>query len=56
MHLKFPQAECKMARMIWEQSKIPEDKRHGVKVYFINTSIKKDPKNETLIGLSRMLR
>lgn len=45
----FPETECEMIQLVWEQSEIPKDMRKQVKVHFINAPMKKDAKNERLL-------
>lgn len=46
---KWPETECEMMQLVWEQSDIPPDMLKQVKVFFVNAPMKKDPRSEKLI-------
>lgn len=46
---KFPQTECEMIRLVWEQSEIPEEMRAETAVHFINAPMKANAKGEKIV-------
>jgi hypothetical protein len=43
--IQFPNTECEMMQLVWDQSEIPEEMRKEVKAHFINAPMKKDLKS-----------